>query len=197
MIKLDFEKAFDMVEFSAILAMIKHLGFGDRFVKWVQLILNIASTSIILNGVPGRTIKCKRGVRQGDPLFPLLFVATAELLQIVINKAWQDGIIQLPVDNSFGQKYPILQYADDTLLILPADNTQIIALKNILQTFSNSTGLKINYHKSSIVPINIGHDTCTELADLFGCKVETLPFTYLGLPMGITKPRVDDLVPMM
>ena len=72
-IKLDFEKALDMVGYKAILTMVKHLGFGDKFVKWVRNILNSAATAAILNGVPGKIIHCKRGVRQGDPLSPLLF----------------------------------------------------------------------------------------------------------------------------
>jgi retron-type reverse transcriptase len=72
-IKLDFEKAFDLVEHSAVLTMLKHMGFGDKFLSWIKMILTTASTSIILNGVPGKSIRCKRGVRQGDPLSPLLF----------------------------------------------------------------------------------------------------------------------------
>jgi retron-type reverse transcriptase len=90
-IKIDFEKAFDKVEFSAITYMLKHLGFNPIFINWIKMILESASTSIILNGVPGKKIICRRGVRQGDPLSPILFVLAAELLQIVINKAWIEG----------------------------------------------------------------------------------------------------------
>lgn len=194
-IKLDFEKAFDMVDYCTILSMLKHMGFGEVYLSWIKNILHTASTSIILNGVPGKSIKCRRGVRQGDPLSPLLFVATAELLQIAINKAWQDGILSTPLDNSYGQSYPILQYADDTLLIMPADMDEINSLKNILQTFSSSTGLKINYHKSSMVPINVPPEKCSQLAAAFGCKMESMPFTYLGLPMGTSRPKIDDLMP--
>ena len=78
---------------------------------------------------------------------------------------------------------------------MPADAAQIGSLKNILQSFSNSTGLKINYHKTSMVPINTPADKTEELAQLLGCKIEAMPFTYIGLPMGTTKPRVDDLMP--
>jgi retron-type reverse transcriptase len=169
-IKLDFEKAFDLVEHSAVLTMLKHMGFGDKFLSWIKMILTTASTSIILNGVPGKSIRCKRGVRQGDPLSPLLFVAAAELLQIIINHAWENNTISLPIDESYGQSYPILQYADDTLLIMPAEPTQILELKRILKDFTDATGLSINYHKSSMVPINITEDRCNELALLFGCK---------------------------
>ena len=194
-IKIDFEKAFDMVEHSAILDMLKYMGFGTKYLGWIRNILQTATTSVILNGVPGKTIKCRRGVRQGDPLSPLLFVSTAELLQIAVNEAWQQGMISLPLDNNYGQKYPILQYADDTLIIMPADNAQISHLKTVLQSFTNSTGLKINYHKTSMVPINTAADKTEELAQILGCKIEAMPLTYLGLPMGTTRPSVEDLMP--
>jgi hypothetical protein len=86
--KTDFEKAFDKVEYSAIIAMLKQLGFGDKFIQWIENILNTASTALLLNGVPGKIIHRKRGVRQGDPLSPLLFVFACELLQFIINDAW-------------------------------------------------------------------------------------------------------------
>jgi hypothetical protein len=69
-LKLDFEKAFDTVEHQSILAMLTHLGFPERWIVWVTNILNSGSSSILLNGVPGKIFKCKRGVRQGDPLPP-------------------------------------------------------------------------------------------------------------------------------
>jgi hypothetical protein len=80
-------------------------------------------------------------VRQGDPLSPLLFVNTDDLLQAAVNDAWHRGLINLPVDNDFGQKYPIIQYADDTLMIMRADMNQLMHLKNILHIFSSSESL--------------------------------------------------------
>jgi hypothetical protein len=58
----------------------------------------------------------------------------------------------------------------------------------------NSLALKINFNKSSMVPINISAERCQELADSFGCKVEALPFTYLGLPGGTTKQKMEHLI---
>jgi hypothetical protein len=60
-----------------------------------------------------------------------------------------------------------------------------------LESFSSSTGLKINYAKSCLVPINLNEEKTHHLSCLFGCKVESLLFTYLGLPLGTTKPRVE------
>ena len=86
-LKLDFEKAFDMIEHTAILQMLQHMGFPQRWIDWINNILSTGTSAVILNGVAGRKFKCRRGVRQGDPLSPLIFVLAAELLQIIANKA--------------------------------------------------------------------------------------------------------------
>lgn len=93
--------------------------------------------------------------------------------------------------------YPIVQYADDTLIIMPACPLQVTAMKNILENYAQSTGLKINFHKSSLIPINLNNQSAQNMADLVGCKVATMPFTYLGLPLGTTKPTVYDLMPLV
>ena len=120
MLKLDFEKAFDTVEHSVILKMLSHLGFPELWIQWVSNILSSASSSVLLNGVSGKIFKCKRGVRQGDPLSPLLFVLAAELLQIIVNKAESQNLLIKPLP-ILGEDFPIVQYADDTLMFLQAD----------------------------------------------------------------------------
>jgi hypothetical protein len=69
-IKLDFTKAFDTIEHNSIILMMKHLGFNDKWTNWVSNILSSATTSILLNGVPGKNLICKRGVRQGSQCLP-------------------------------------------------------------------------------------------------------------------------------
>ena len=100
--------------------MMQHLGFPDPWVQWILLILKLGSSSILLNGVPGKQFTCKRGVRQGDPLSPLLFVLAAELLQFVINDALHQGLLSLPIPQP-NYDFPIIQYADDTILVMEAD----------------------------------------------------------------------------
>jgi len=114
----------------------------------------------------------------------------------VVNDALRQGFLKLPITQP-NEDFPIIQYADDTILIMEADVNQILHLKEILQMFATSTGLVVNYSKSSMVPINVHPDRLAVLASAFGCAIGSMPFTYLGLPMGTTKPKMEDLTPLM
>src|SRR4051812_24158228 len=80
---------------------------------------------------------------------------------------------------------------------MPAEVQQVVVLKKALQRFSETTGLDINYNKSSMIPINIDDACVAQLAAAFGCQVGKLPFTYLGLPVGTTRPKIVDLLPLV
>jgi hypothetical protein len=192
-LKLDFEKAFDRMEHSAMLQLVR--GFGDTWVKWLQSIFESGTSSILLNGVPGKRFHCKRGVRQGDPLSPLLFVLVADFLQTLINKAKDQGQLRLPIPCNSDRFFAIVQYADDTLIIMEGCTDQLLILKD--NVFSLATGLKVNYNKSMMVPINVPQDKLDLLATTFNCTKVSLPLTYLGLPLGTTKPRVEDFLPLV
>jgi hypothetical protein len=133
----------------------------------------------------------------GRHISPLLFVMVADLLQSIINREAREGHLEHLLGNSFGGDFPIVQYADDTLLILSAEEQQLVHLQAILLEFAASTGLKVNFTKSMIVPINVHPDKTTFLAQVFGCQVGKIPFTYLGLPLGTTRPSVQDDLPLV
>lgn len=196
-LKIDFEKAFDKVEHPFILEILRHKGSSDRWLQWIKSIVHTATTSILLNGIPGKQFKCRRGVKQGVPLSPLLFVLVADFLQNIVNKAWQLGILKHPISESFGGEFPLIQYADDTLVILPTDARVLFNFKGLLRSFSDSLGLHVNFSKTYLVPINTNPKFTLHLANSFGCKVETMPFTYLGLPLGTTRPNIQEFSPII
>ena len=135
-----------------------------QWCKWIQLILSLATSAILLNGVPGATFFCRRGGETGRPTLPLLFVLAADLLQSAINKAFRENILSAPIPQNFGMDYPVIQYADDTILVMPACPQQLAIMKDILDTYAASTGLQINYHKSSMIPMNTSDSLAHSLA---------------------------------
>jgi hypothetical protein len=97
-----------------------------------------------------------------------------------VNEAHHRNLISLPLSSSYGQAYPIVQYADDTLIIMPAEAKQLFFFKCLLQSFASSMGLKVNFSKSFIVSINVTEEKTNILAGTIGCQVQGMPFTYIG-----------------
>ena len=94
------------------------------------------------------------------------------------------GLLRKPIPQP-GEDFPIIQYSDDTLLILEAEARQLFVLKGILQSFSESTGLKVNYWKSQIIPINVSPAKMNILANIFGCQIGSMPSLTLGFQWGL------------
>jgi hypothetical protein len=143
---------------------------------------------VLFNGVPGKPFKCKRGVRKDDPLSPLLFVMDVDLLQSIINNAYHLDLLKHPLSKDFGLDYLIVQYVDDTLIVLPTNAWQLMALKGL-------TKLKVNFSKSFLVAINV--PAPLHLYRRMGCQVAEMSFTYLGLPLGTTRHIVEDFHPLL
>jgi hypothetical protein len=195
-LKLDFAKAFNTIEHEAILQIMRHKGFNEKWLQWTSSVLSTGTSSILLNGIPGKQFVCKCGVRQGDPLSPLLYIFGSDLLQSAVNDMVRVGSLSRPIETN-DLDFPIVQYADDTLLIVPADRLQLRALKDTLEKYLKYTRLQINYSKSQLIPINVPDDLVALLAEDFGCQVGTMPFTYLGLPLGMTRPTMRDMMPLV
>jgi hypothetical protein len=108
------------------------------------------SVAVKVNNDVGRYFQTKKGLRQEDPLSPILFNLVADMLTIFITRAKEDGQIQGLIPHLVDGGLSILQYADDTLLFMEHDLDQAKYMKIILCAFEQLSGLKINFHKSEL-----------------------------------------------
>lgn len=119
----------------------------------------------------------------------------ADALQQMLSGAAANGVLEHPIIAS--PPCPVLQYADNTFIILKADERQLLALRHALQSFSEATGLFINFEKRTFLPICIDPEQAQSLVSIFNCPVSSFPQPYLGLPLSTTKLRVSDFHPFI
>ncbi|CAL5358449.1 unnamed protein product [Camellia sinensis] len=187
-LKLDFEKAYDSVNWGFLFSMLANFGFGAKWVSWIKECVTSASISILVNGSPTSEFKPQRGLRQGDPLSPFLFNVVAEGLNILLERAKQLGLIKGAVVGS-DLRITHLQFADDTILFCEAEWEEILNIKRILRCFEIMSGLQINYHKSVVCGVGISSTLCQEFASKLHCIYQNLPLKYLGMPLGANPSR--------
>lgn len=161
------------------------MNFGDGWRSWILGCLSSASVSVLLNGSPTAEFKITRGVRQGDPLAPFLFILAAEGLHQVLESAKNVGVytgVQLPND---GPLLSHLQYADDAVFFGDWSNQNARNLIRILRCFELASGLRVNLTKSKIYGVSCFATELDVLAKGLNCQTGSFPFTYLGLPIGV------------
>ena len=143
---IDFEKAFDTLEWSFIDRALIFLGFGPVFCKWVKALYNNSQSCIINNGHCSSFFDVKRGVRQGDPLSPYLFILSLELMSAAIKN--DTNINGIKINNS---EYILSQYADDSSLLLDGNEESLDRSLFVLQKFSECAGLRANIDKTEAI----------------------------------------------
>lgn len=195
-IKLDFAKAFDSVNSESLLRILQVQGFPDKWIRWVRSLLTTSRSAVMVNGVPEPWITCKRGLRQGDTLSPYLFLLVANVLQHLIKR---NGHIAHPLDWHAPPPCAVLQYADDTILVVCGDDASALQLqlKRELDNFAAAIGLAINFAKSTVTPVNVSPDQAPTLIEALGCCASSFPQTYLGLPLSNTKLRLLAFLPLI
>ena len=189
-VKLDMSKAYDRVEWEFIRAMMLKLGFADRWVHLIMQCVQTVSYSVLLNGAPAGFIKPTRGLRQGDPLSPYLFLICAEGLTSLFSQAEMTGSLQGLSICKGGPQISHLFFADDSLIFCRATIADCRALTYLLSCYERASGQKLNQEKTSLFfSTNTQHDIrqaiCTELHTTSTGDLGK----YLGLPPIIGKGR--------
>jgi hypothetical protein len=180
-LKLDFEKAYNKVKWSFLQQALKMKGFSPEWRALINDFVSGGSVAIRVNDDTGRYFQTRKGLRQGDPLSPMLFNIVADMLAILIERAKSDGQIEGVIPHLVDGGLSIRQYADDTILFMEHDLEKARNLKLILAAFEQLSGLKINFHKSELFCFGEAPDSTAEYADLFGCGQGQFPIRYLGI----------------
>lgn len=158
-------------------------------------ILRTGKTATFLNGVPENWFSCAKGLHQGDPLSPYLFIIVTDILRRLIDEACRSGVLH----HSTGVTgcCPVLQYVDDTLTLVRGHLDDVAEVKGILDAFAAATGLVINFHKTTFIPMNVDPADAASMAATLGCLISSFPQPYLGLPISPTRLHVSDFVPLV
>jgi hypothetical protein len=162
--------------------MLRRCGFGERWCSWIAHCISSVRFSVLVNGTPSGFSSSSHGLRQGDPLSPLLFVivmdALSKLFAITAQRGFLSGFSVGSGSNGVINISHML-FVDDTLVFCEANPDHFFYLCMLLLSFEAVSGLKINLDKSVLVPV--GHvDNMDDLAGISGCGVSSLPLKYLG-----------------
>ena len=180
-LKLDISKAFDSVSWSFLMEVLSHLGSGQR---WCNLV------SSLVNGAPGESIIHQRGLR---PLSPMLFIIVMDVLNSLVTKAGEEGLLQPLSRRAAGQRISL--YADDVALFIRPVEEELRITKGLLECFGAASGLHTNLNKSCVVPIHCEDTAIQIVQDTMQCPTKEFPCIYLGLPVSNKKLYKRDLVP--
>jgi len=186
--KLDIEKACDHVNWETLLDLLKRMGYREKWCKWIRTCISTIQFSILVNRSPPNFFGSTMGLRQGDPLSPMLFLVMIEVFSRMLKRVEGASLLRgFRADGrrGGGECVSHLLFADDTILFCDADVEQILHVWMLLLCFQAMTGLKVNILKSEMVPIGEINNVHA-LAEILGCRIGTLPMTYLGMLLGDT-----------
>ncbi|GAU33402.1 hypothetical protein TSUD_20950 [Trifolium subterraneum] len=186
--KVDFERTYDTISWNYLEKMMIKMGFAERWMKWIRACIFNSSMSVLTNGSPMEDFTVGKGLRQGDPLSPFLFLIAAEGLTGMVNKAVEIGkYVDYKVNDSI--RFQILQFADDTILMGDCSWDNVRTMKSILRGFELVSGLKINFVKSKLYGINVESSVLAAAATFLDCSYDSIPFKFLGIPVGANPRR--------
>lgn len=183
LIKLDISKAYDKVDWCFLCKCLEAFGFSKT---WINLIFECICTprfSILVSGSLEGFFSSSRGLRQGDPMSPFLFIIMVEALGRSISMAKEKGKIQgIPITSGL-PPFTHQQFIDDTMLFGQGDTGEARAFKDILNSYMMASGQEVNIAKSAVFLFNIDPLLGKEICNVLEISKGSLPCKYLGIPL--------------
>ncbi|GKB66637.1 RNA-directed DNA polymerase, eukaryota, reverse transcriptase zinc-binding domain protein [Tanacetum coccineum] len=191
--KVDFEKAFDSLRWDFLDLILDKIVFGSRWRAWINGCLCSARSSVLVNGSPTEEFEIFRGLRQGDPLSPFLFIFGDDRVTCLYPcKAEALGLFKGVHFGSDNLCISHLMYADDVIFMGEWTWSNARNLISLLRCFYLVSGLRINIHKSTVLGIGIVEEEVSYMANIIGCGASKFPLKYLGIPVGCNMSRCSN-----
>lgn len=179
LLKLDIEKAYDTINWNAILAILSKMNFPHIWISWISTCLNSGSFSLLINGVPSPWFSSSRGVRQRDLISSYLFILVSQILTSLLNFRLQLNMIP-GFHNNLPRNFNHLMYADDLILITHASRSATRNVNFCLSIYGNLTGQCPSYSKSQIFsPSWFNKKISNRICSILNLKPASFPFKYL------------------
>ncbi|KAG7552255.1 Reverse transcriptase domain [Arabidopsis thaliana x Arabidopsis arenosa] len=195
MLKVDLRKAFDSVRWDFIISALRALSVPEKFINWIFQCISTPTFSVSVNGSIGGFFKSKRGLRQGDPLSPYLFVLAMEVFSSLLKSRFEAGYIHYhpkTADLSISH----LMFADDVMVFFDGGSSSLHGISEALDDFASWSGLQVNKNKTNLYLA--GTDQSEALAiSRYGYPASTLPVRYLGLPLMSRKLKISEFEPLI
>ncbi|KAL0282976.1 UNVERIFIED_CONTAM: Transposon TX1 uncharacterized protein [Sesamum radiatum] len=196
-LKVDLRKAYDTVEWDFLIATLQMFGFPATFIRWIEECVTSAHYSVVVNGGVHGFFAGARGLRQGDPMSPYLFVLVMEVLHMILQQLIeQDGEFRYHW-RCQDLKLFQLSFADDLILLCKADVRSVNLFSRGLDLFASLSGLHTNPQKSQLIISKAASGLRDSLLATLGFQEGLLPLRYLGLPLISARLSITDCQPLL
>lgn len=181
--KLDLSKAYDRVDWEFLEKALIKMGFNEQRVHWVMICVTTVQYSVSFNGTLLEPFSPSRGLRQGDPLSPYLFLFVAEGLSCILNHEVENNRLEELKICRWAPRVSHLLFADDSLLFFRACPEQAVIVHQALKKYQDCTGQLLSPAKCSLLSsAHCPDDTLDEIKAILQIQTSTFEAKYLGLP---------------
>ncbi|WOL01242.1 hypothetical protein Cni_G09958 [Canna indica] len=195
-IKVDLHKAYDSVRWDFLLQLLCLHGFPTMMISWIRACVSYPSFTININGSSVGFFRSSRGLRQGCPMAPFLFLIVMQHLSSRLDDLVRQGMIT-PHPSCANPLITHLAFADDLIIFAEASESNARGIKDVLGSFADISGQSASITKSNLYMAGCSRDLMNRVQDILGIPIGTLPTRFLGVPLITKQLTYNDCLPLI